>query len=43
MVDSGDELSLLRMKREARTPQMKTTLTVEMRRMKKLMKIFAAS
>lgn len=43
MVGSGDELSFLRMKKEARTPRMKTTLTVKMRRVKKLMIIFAVS
>lgn len=43
MVGSGDELSFLRMKKEVRTPQMKTAVTVEMRRMKKLMIIFAIS
>ena len=48
MVGSGDELSFLRTRKEARTPQMKATLkkrmTAEMRkRMKKLMMIFAVS
>lgn len=45
---SGDELFFFRMRKEARTPQMKVTLkkrmTVERRkRMKKLMMIFAVS
>lgn len=43
MVGSGDEVSFLRMKKEVRTPQMKTAVTVEMRSMKKLMIIFAIS
>lgn len=43
MVGSGDELSFLRMRKEARIPRMKTALTVEMRRVKKLMIIFAVS
>lgn len=47
MVGSGDELFFLRMMMKVRTPQMMATprkrMTVKMRRMKKLMKIFAVS